>query len=265
MCTCEAGRWRSREEKCEDADCGTKRQLQCSSCPHGYHQPAEDAAKCIPCSAGHYSDDDSRVAEPTCTACPAGKYGSESGQMSCTTCPVAKFQMQAGKSYCDELQPGQVIEGTVVSEDELREEAARNFARVLTELTGTPFRISVVKRFTAQRSHLTPQALTSQALILQASIDRMHQNMRDAGQAISAMLGNQWPQEGGDAILISVLLGMTRSVEEADARISRVLLNAMIQTTTRPAQRSKPKSAPPIVKTPGVTVVDLSESSSGDA
>ena len=109
------------------------------------------------------------------------------------------------------------------------------------------------------------QALTSQALIMQESIGRMHESIRNTDQAISSMLGNHWPQEGGDAVLINVLLRMTQSIEEADTRIGRVLLNAMIRTTTRHASKSKSKSAPPASKTPGVTLVQLSESSSGDA
>ena len=162
----------------------------------------------------------------------------------------------------DEPQSGQVTQATVVSEDELRAEAANNFARALTELTGTPFRISVVQRFTAQRSHLTLQALTSQALSMQESMNRMHESIRNTDQAITSMLGNHWPREGGDLVLINVLLRMTQSIEEADTRIGRVLLNAMIRTTARHASRSKAKSTPPDSKTPGVTLVHLSESSS---
>ena len=90
----------------------------------------------------------------------------------------------------------------------------------------------------------------------------MHESIRHTDRAISSMLGNRWPQEGGDAVLINVLLKMTRSAEEADTRIGRVLLDAMIRTTTRPATKAKPKAEPPH---PGVTLVTLSESSSGDA
>ena len=112
---------------------------------------------------------------------------------------------------------------------------------------------------------MTLQALTSQALAMQESMGRMHDSIRNTDQAIASMLGNYWPREGGDMVLINVLLKMTQTIEEADSRIGRILLNAMIRTSTRHASRAKAKSTPPDSATPGVTMVHLSESSSDDA
>ena len=145
----------------------------------------------------------------------------------------------------------------IIHLSELQRNAAKHFAKAMTELTGKPFRASVAQRFTSQRSYHTMQELTYQALSMRECCDRMHREIRDAGEAITAMIGHRWPEEGGDSMLIRTLLQLTRNAEEADEKIGKMLLDAMIETTPR-----TPRQAPPTVQ--GVTVVNLSDSSSGD-
>jgi hypothetical protein len=100
VCTCAAGTWRSKEERCKDIGCSTKEQLQCSTCPSGYFQVAEDAPKCTACAAGRYQP---LPGATSCLTCPPSHYQSEGayGASECSRCPAGYYQRSEGKSYCN--------------------------------------------------------------------------------------------------------------------------------------------------------------------
>jgi predicted outer membrane repeat protein len=97
-CICEAGNWRSQEQRCVDLKCTSLEPLKCSVCPQGYYA-AEDASKCSACGAGTHQPEDGSI---DCLGCTAGHYQESTGQVACTKCKAGTYQSHDGRSHCTE-------------------------------------------------------------------------------------------------------------------------------------------------------------------
>eukprot|EP00854_Cymbomonas_tetramitiformis_P000386 gene386-718_t len=98
-CSCQPGYRRV------EGSSGLANDFTCIACPQGYYTQSDDAAACVPCEDGTYSDLEAAPSIDNCLACSANSFSVGGAATLCTQCPTSGTSKQRA-SLCKEPSGG---------------------------------------------------------------------------------------------------------------------------------------------------------------